>query len=55
VIDVSVKRYPVTDVLSVAVNDEMETVSEEDVGGIVKAVMVGLVVSAFRVNVAVHV
>ena len=35
-----------TDVLSVAVKVEIEMVRDEDVDGIVKAVMVGLVASA---------
>jgi hypothetical protein len=42
----------VTEVLSVAVNDEMETVNDEDVDGMVKRVITGLVVSVSTANVA---
>ncbi len=43
--DVSVRRYPVTAWLSVAVKDETETVRDVEVEGITKAVTFGFVVS----------
>ncbi len=42
---VSVSLYPVTPIVSVAVNDEMETVRDDEVDGMVKEVMEGGVVS----------
>ena len=45
VLDDSVRRYPVTALLSVAVKVLMDIVKEEDVDGISKAVITGLVLS----------
>jgi hypothetical protein len=42
----SLIQYPVTPIASVAVKEEIETVKEVAVAGIVKAVTVGAVVSA---------
>ena len=48
---VSVSLYPVTPIVSVAVNDEMETVRDDEVDGMVKEVMEGGVVSGDAVGV----
>ncbi len=49
-VDVSVKRYPVTPTLSVAVNDRIGIVKAPAVAGTVKAVTIGRVVSAAAAN-----